>query len=63
MDPSIFLIFDGDSCARDIFRIGYLAAKLTKKFCGESIVEAHIVTREDLTNPSIHTLEVIIERE
>jgi hypothetical protein len=65
--PSVFWICDGDSCARDVFRMSNLTTKMASRLYGETIVEAlfptsHTVTREDLVNPNIQTLNQIIER-
>jgi len=56
----------GDSCARDIFRISNLTRKMANRFYGETTVKAlfptsHTVTREDLVNPNIQTINQIIE--
>lgn len=65
--PSVFWICDGDSCARDIFRMSNLTIKMANRLYGETIVEklfplSHTVTREELVNPKIQTLQQIVER-
>ena len=66
--PSVFGMYDGNSCARDIFRMSYLTTQMANRFYGETILEAllfptsHNVTREELVSQKIQTLQQFIER-